>query len=383
MSLPTKYTGLILASGELVEDPTLKVLETLAPFKISVLDSNLLTVRNRYVLSLLIELNPDHREAISEDLDLLTESGAVDVAYDFKAIAWPQTVEHSLEIRTVAKKFASESLFEVSTALVSRGSIHKYSLSTFTDLALLEISLKSNTNDRLSLEKLLAPIAEKYDLSLVVVDPAEEIIGRDCVLFDMDSTFINEEVIDIIADIAGVGAEVSQITDKAMRGELDFVEALKERVSLLRGKPATILEEAKARITLSPGAHEFVEAVKKRGGAIGVVSGGFHDVIDSVLEPLNIDLVKANRFEIIDGHFTGEVLGEIIDREAKEKTRKEFAHGYSRSIAVGDGANDIAMIQGADIGIAFMAKEILRQRADLTIRTRDLRAILPLIGYRS
>ena len=381
MSLPTKYTGLILASGEQVKDPTFNILETLAPFKISILDSTLLTVRDRFVLSLLIELNPDHREAISEDLDLLTKSGAVDVAYDFKALPWPLKVESSLLVRCVAKEFSSEALFETSKALSNVGAILRYSLRTISDLVLLEISVSSEASQNQTIQDLLAPIGERFALSYVVVDPSKEIIGGDCVLFDMDSTFINEEVIDIIAEIAGVGSEVSDITDRAMRGELNFAQALKERVALLEGSPASILEEAKSRITLTLGASEFVEAIRNRAGSIGVVSGGFHDVIDSILEPLQLDLVKANRFEIIDGFFSGQLLGEIVDREAKEQTRREFSQGYSRSIAVGDGANDIAMIQGADIGIAFMAKDALRKVADLSIRTRDLRAILPLIGY--
>lgn len=381
MSLPTKYTGLILASGELVKDPTSIILETLAPFKISILESSLLTVRDRFVLSLLIELNPDHREAIAEDLDLLTNSGKVDVAYDFKALAWPIPAEETLEIKVISAEFSSEALNEINQALKNFGRIHRYSISNLGDLFLLEISIEAGLDLLEKLKSSLGSISDRFHISFSVLNPDSMVIGRDSVLLDMDSTFINEEVIDIIAEIAGVGAEVSQITERAMRGELDFSQALKDRVSLLKGKPSTILEVAKSRITLTVGARELIDAVKKRNGSVGVVSGGFHDVIDSVLEPLNLDLVKANRFEIVNGLFTGNILGEIIDRDAKESTRRDFAQGFSRSIAVGDGANDLAMIQGADIGIAFMAKEILRDTADLVIRTRDLRAVLPLIGY--
>lgn len=381
MSLPTKYTGLILASGELVKDPTSTILETLAPFKISILESSLLTVRDRFVLSILIELNPDHREAIAEDLDLLTNSGKIDVAYDFKPLAWPIPVEESLEIKVVSAEFSSEALYEINQALKSFGRIRNYSINSLGDLALLEISIEAGLDLLEKLKSSLGSISDRFHISFSVLNPDSMVIGRDSVLLDMDSTFINEEVIDIIAEIAGVGAEVSKITERAMRGELDFSQALKDRVSLLKGKPSTILEVAKSRITLTVGARELIDAVMKRNGSVGVVSGGFHDVIDSVLEPLNLDLVKANRFEIVNGLFTGNVLGEIIDRDAKERVRRDFAQGFSRSITIGDGANDIAMIHGADIGVAFMAKEILRDTADLVIRTRDLRAVLPLIGY--
>jgi phosphoserine phosphatase len=135
------------------------------------------------------------------------------------------------------------------------------------------------------------------------------------------------------------------------------------------------------KITLTPGAKELVTAVKAAGGRVGIVSGGFHDVIDQFLAPLDLDLIRANRFEIVDGKFTGKLSGPIVDRAAKAKTLTEFGSGSQRTVAIGDGANDIAMLDVADIGIAFCARPALAKVADIRIYVRDLQAVLPLIGY--
>jgi phosphoserine phosphatase len=380
VSLQTKYTGLILASGELVGDPTIPVLEALSPFQVSILQSSLLTIRDRYVFSLLIELIPDHRDAIATDLDQLSSSGVTDIAYDF-ATFLPNTSKPELFHGTiVAAKIPPSALLPLHQLIAQYGKLENFTLEQRETVAVAKISFASESNLQ-ELKGKFAHIAEEHQISFNLENSSERTLGGDACLLDMDSTFINEEVIDLLADIAGVGDEVSGITERAMKGELDFPQSLRARVALLKGQPESIFELARSRISATNGAKEFVSSLHKRGSRVGIVSGGFHEVIDKFLEPFNLDFILANRFEIEHGVLTGEILGAIVDRERKAVALHEFSLGAQRSIAIGDGANDIDMVKSANLGIAFMAKPALAEVADTSIFVRDLRAALPLLGY--
>ena len=202
-------------------------------------------------------------------------------------------------------------------------------------------------------------------------------------LLDVDSTLINEEVIDLLAAQAGVSKEVSQITSSAMAGELDFSESLVKRVSLLAGLSITAIEQVQRKITLTNGAADLITALQSRGDIVAVVSGGFTEIISPLLATLKISRFKANSLEIIEGQLTGKVNGEIVDRRAKADFLKELVAlsgiPLSNTVAIGDGANDIDMIQSAGIGVAFCAKPALVNVADRVINTRDLREVLKVI----
>lgn len=197
-------------------------------------------------------------------------------------------------------------------------------------------------------------------------------------LFDVDSTLINEEVIDLIAAHAGVQKKVSDITARAMAGEIDFDSALTERVGLLAGMPASILNVVSAEITLTNGASELIAQLHAKGDHVAVVSGGFSEVISPLMQLLSIDNFKANSLEIVGDQLTGKTKGEIVNRNAKATYLQELTAKLAptQTIAIGDGANDISMIELADLGIAFCAKPALNQVADLVIEKRDLREIL-------
>lgn len=188
------------------------------------------------------------------------------------------------------------------------------------------------------------------------------------VVMDVDSTLITTEVIEEIAEYAGVAEEVERVTLAAMRGEMDFTESLQERVSLLAGVPTSALDEVASKVRFSPGAKRLVDAVHTSGGAVGVVSGGFHEVIDPLAERLGIDYVRANRLESSKGELTGRPYGPIIDETAKLETLREWNAAHpGPTVAIGDGANDLKMIDGADLGIAYCAKPVLAKAADAVI----------------
>ena len=197
-------------------------------------------------------------------------------------------------------------------------------------------------------------------------------------LFDVDSTLINEEVIDLIGAKAGLSSEISAITEQAMLGKLDFNAALIQRVELLAGLSIEVLDEVRTDITFTNGAAELIAELQAAGDQIAVVSGGFIEVIAPIMKLLSIELFKANSFEIQDKKLTGRVTGEIINRSAKAKYLNDLKSQLNplQTIAIGDGANDIAMITEADIGIAFCAKPALKEVADVIIDQRDLREIL-------
>ena len=207
--------------------------------------------------------------------------------------------------------------------------------------------------------------------------------ARFLVVLDADSTLIRNEVIELRADEAGRGAEVAAATEAAMRGEVDFADSLRSRVAALAGVPVAAFSRAIARIEPTPGVRRLIETVHDRGGVVGVVSGGFHEVLDTVAPELGVDVWRANRLVVADGALTGEVDGPIVDATAKADTLRQWAsdHGVpmSRTFAIGDGANDLRMMAAAGLGLAFNAKPAVRASADLVIDRVDLAEVVPLL----
>ncbi len=203
------------------------------------------------------------------------------------------------------------------------------------------------------------------------------------IVMDIDSTLINEEVIDLLGEEAGVGEQVAAITERAMRGELDFKQALEERVGLLAGLGQEVLDRTFERVTFTPGALELVRAAHERGWKVGVVSGGFHEIADRIVEVAGIDYCLANRLDVQDGKLTGKLAADIVTRERKLEALRSWARELglplSQTVAMGDGANDIPMIQAAGTGIAFCAKPKTRVAAPHAIDERDLMLALPII----
>lgn len=202
-------------------------------------------------------------------------------------------------------------------------------------------------------------------------------------VMDVDSTLIEEEVIDLLGEKAGLGEKISEITEAAMSGELDFKEALKERVALLSGLRTTIFDEIYKEIHLTNGAAGLIETLHGRGWKVGVVSGGFHEIVDKLAVDLKLDYVFANRLAVQEGYLTGETYGTIVDKSFKLERLKQWAKenklDLSEVVAVGDGANDISMLNAAGLGIAFCAKPAVKAAVAYHIDKRNLLMVLELL----
>lgn len=209
---------------------------------------------------------------------------------------------------------------------------------------------------------------------------------RFLVVLDVDSTLIQDEVIELLADAAGSRELVAEVTERAMLGDLDFAESLRARVATLEGLPESVFAEVGRSIRLTDGVPELITGLHANGCRVGVVSGGFHELLDPLAAELSIDHWRANRLEVVGGRLTGRVQGPIIDAAAKASALREWtlveAVPLPRTVAVGDGANDLDMMHAAGLSIAFNAKPRVKAAADLAIDVRDLSQILPLLGLR-
>ncbi|HMM81910.1 MAG TPA: phosphoserine phosphatase SerB [Terrimesophilobacter sp.] len=211
-------------------------------------------------------------------------------------------------------------------------------------------------------------------------------MARFLVVLDVDSTLIEEEVIELLAEAAGSRDQVAAITSSAMNGEIDFEESLVARVATLAGLPERKIDEIASRIRVTEGARELIAGVQSAGGRVAVVSGGFHQVIDPLAAGLGLDRWRANTLELADGALTGRLTGRIVDGAAKAEALREWAGIYGiplhHTVAVGDGANDLAMMHITGLAVGFDAKAPVRDKANVIIDVRNLSQVLPLLGLR-
>ena len=379
------YTGLILVSG--VDSPgiTKALFDTLAPFAVTVLDIEQVVIRQRLILTVLISLNPDHATAIDEDLTACADRLYVDIATSFSeqgdsSIAAKSGLVH---VVALANPLAPSAIAAIAEAIASEnGNIERIHRTASYPITAIEFTVSGV--DVTSLRHNLAGVAATSGIDIAVSPGGLMRWAKKLVVLDVDSTLIQQEVIELLAAHAGVENQVRLITEQAMRGELDFSASLQARVALLKGLPVSVIDEVRAQILLTPGARTLVETLKKLGHSVAVVSGGFTEVIEPILKDLSITHYRANALGVDNGFLTGLVEGPIIDRAAKAQALRDFAAlesvNLEQTIAIGDGANDLDMIAIAGMGIAFNAKPAVKAVADSSVSAPFLDSVLYLLG---
>jgi len=381
----SQYTGLILVSG--IDSPgiTQALFETLAPFSITVVDIEQVVIRDRLILTVLIALNPAHAQAIEDDLQSCADRLSIDIATSFQEQGQSTIAAKSGLVHVVAlgNPLPPTAIAAIAAAIASQGgNIERIQRTASYPITAIEFLVSGA--DQLSIRQCLAEVTTSNNVDIAVSPGGLMRWAKKLVVMDVDSTLIQQEVIELLAAKAGVGDQVIAITDSAMRGEIDFAESLIARVALLKGLPESVIEEVRKEITLTPGARTLVQTLHKLGHSVALVSGGFTEVIEPIAKDLQIAHVRANSLEVVDGALTGKVNGAIIDRAAKATALRDFAaiEGVTleQTIAIGDGANDLDMISIAGLGIAFNAKPAVKAAADSSVSAPYLDSVLYLLG---
>lgn len=379
-------TVLITVTGQDKPGVTSVLFAALTSHGVDILDVEQVVIRGRLTLGVLVSTENDP-EKLQESIEqgMATVGMNVDVtvgAEDGDAAKLGST--HVVVV--LGQPVTARHFSEVSRALadinVNIDSIHRVADYPVTGLE-LKVTAPDWDDDE-ALTQTVADIAARSGVDLAVERTGLSRRAKRLVVFDVDSTLIQGEVIEMLARRAGCEEQVREVTERAMRGELDFAESLRQRVAVLEGLSATVLDEVAAELELTPGARTTIRTLRRLGFHTGVVSGGFTQIIDSLVDELGLDFAAANELEIVDGKLTGRVIGEIVDRPGKAKALRRFAEEYgvpaAQCVAVGDGANDIDMLSAAGLGVAFNAKPALREVADTALSYPFLDTVLFVLG---
>ena len=380
-----QFTGLILVSG--VDSPgiTEALFEALSPFAVTILDIQQVVIRGRLILTVLISLSPAHAKSIEADLDECATRLGVDIATAFETsdqntIAPKRSLLHVV----VLSQSLKPQVFNAIASVIAQDGGNIERINRTASYPVIAIELTVSGADLVTLRSALATTGSELGVDIAVSPGGLMRFATKLVVMDVDSTLIQQEVIELLGAKAGVQSEIAKITEAAMRGDLDFEASLRARVALLKGLPASVLDEVQSEITLTPGARTLVRTLKKLGHHIALVSGGFEPVIAPLAAELGIDHIRANNLEIADGKLTGELTGAIIDRAGKASALRDFAAEHNvdleQTIAIGDGANDLDMIAIAGMGIAFNAKPAVKAAADSSVSAPYLDSVLYLMG---
>ncbi|XBB68891.1 phosphoserine phosphatase SerB [Nocardioides sp. WV_118_6] len=375
-------TLLITVTGADRPGVTSAVLDSLAGSGVAVVDIEQILMRGRLVLGVLVTAPRDRkklRHAVTSTVEALGMSVEIERGSGDNRTR-PADRAHVTVIGAPLKASAMAAI--AGRIADCGGNIDRMERMARYPVTAIELDVSGAAPDRLRM--LLASDAASYGID-VAVQPANLLRhGMRLIVMDVDSTLIQGEVIEMLAQHAGYGAEVGEVTERAMRGELDFEESLRARVKLLAGLDEKVLDEVYAAIVVNPGARTMVRTLRRLGYRFAIVSGGFSQITDRLAADLGIHRARANTLEIVDGKLTGEVVGEVVDRAGKARALREFAAdlGVSEAatIAIGDGANDLDMLDAAGLGIAYNARAVVQEAADTSLNVPYLDTIMYLLG---
>ncbi|WP_245553250.1 phosphoserine phosphatase SerB [Nocardia veterana] len=397
-------TVLITVTGPDKPGVTSVLLAALSRHGVSLLDVEQVVIRGRLTLGVLIT-SPGDPEELQDQLEdaMATVGMEVDVEIGANSVSGAPLSTHAVVVlgspvtarafSTIARTLAAQqvnidSIRGIADYPVTGLELMVTAPATVTESAGKETAGSDGGADphaaETRLRTALAEVAGKENVDVAVERAGLARRAKRLIVFDVDSTLIQGEVIEMLAAHAGVEEEVRKVTEAAMRGEIDFSESLRQRVATLTGLDETVIDQVAERIELTPGARTTIRTLRRLGFRCGVVSGGFRQVIEPLAHELELDFVHANTLEVVDGKLTGKVIGEIVDRPGKAVALRRFAAEagvpMEQTVAVGDGANDIDMLNAAGLGIAFQAKPALREVADTALSHPFLDAVLFILG---
>ncbi|MEV6767896.1 phosphoserine phosphatase SerB [Nocardia sp. NPDC051030] len=380
-------TVLVTVTGPDKPGVTSVLLAALSNNAVSLLDVEQVVIRGRLTLGVLVSC-PTDPEALQDQLEdaMATVGMNVDVEIGPDSVAGAPLSTHAVVV--LGSPVTARAFSAISRKLAGQG-VNIDSIRGIADYPVtgLELMVTAPSVDPVAETRLrtgLSEVAAKESVDVAVERAGLARRSKRLIVFDVDSTLIQGEVIEMLAAHAGVEEEVRAVTEAAMRGEIDFAESLRQRVATLAGLDASVIDEVAEQIELTPGARTTIRTLRRIGFRCGVVSGGFRQVIEPLAHELELDFVQANTLEVVDGKLTGRVVGEIVDRAAKAVALRRFAAetgvAMEQTVAVGDGANDIDMLNAAGLGIAFNAKPALREVADAALSHPFLDAVLFILG---
>ncbi|OBJ49066.1 phosphoserine phosphatase SerB [Mycobacterium sp. 1423905.2] len=387
MSAPAKVSVLITVTG--VDQPgvTSALFEVLSRHGVELLNVEQVVVRRRLTLGVLVSaaLDDGAVDALRDDVEAAIHEQGLDVTVE-RSNAVPIIREPSTHTIIVLGRPITAGAFGAVAREVAGLGVNIDFIRGVSDYPVTGLELRVSAPPGVggALQSALTKLAADEHVDVAVEDYGLAWRTKRLIVFDVDSTLVQGEVIEMLAARAGALGTVAAITEAAMRGELDFAESLQQRVATLAGLPATVMDEVAAQLELMPGARTTLRTLQRLGFRCGVVSGGFRRIIEPLARELNLDYVAANDLEIVDGVLTGRVIGPIVDRPGKAMALREFADRFGvpmqQTVAVGDGANDIDMLAAAGMGIAFNAKPALRAVADASLSHPYLDTVLFLLG---